>query len=188
MPRIVLPRIILFMACLCLLPSLTGCGTVYKAAVDQRDVGTFVDDGRIESSVRALYVNDDLVKLRDISVNSYLGTVYVVGEFENDRQKMRAVKLARQVDGVRKVTIIPFVKRDDPACGTADELALYAKIKSRLVEDTTIWSTQVDVKTVQCNAVVLGLVASQRDADAIIRHINAVGDVRTVQNYVRIVK
>ena len=181
-------RLLLLCLCLAALSQLTGCGTIYKAAVDERDLNTFVDDGRIESSVRARFINDPVVMLRDVSVNSYLGTVYVVGEFENDRQKMRAVKLARQVDGVRKVTIIPFVKRDDPACGTADELALYAKIKSRLVEDTTIWSTQVDVKTVQCNAVVLGLVASQRDADAIIRHINAVGDVRTVQNYVRIVK
>lgn len=181
-------RIILTIACLCLLTALTGCGTAYKAAVDQRDLGTFVDDGRIESSVRALFVNDDVVKLRDVSVNSYLSTVYVVGEFESDRQKMRAVKLARQVDGVRKVTIVPFQKREDPACGTTDDLALYAKIKSRLVEDGDIWSTQVDVKTVQCNAVVLGLVASQHDADAIIRHINKVDGVRTVQNYVRIVK
>jgi len=174
--------------CLFLLPLLTGCGTVYKAAVDQRDVGTFVDDGRIESSVRALYVNDSVVKLRDVSVNSYLGTVYVVGEFESDAQKMRSVKLARQVDGVRKVTVVPFTKRDDPACGTTDELALYAKIKQLLVADTDIWSTQVDVKTVQCNAVVLGLVASQRDADAILRHVNSVQGVRTVQSYVRIVK
>lgn len=183
-----MPRTLLLIACLCLLPSLTGCGTVYKAAVDQRDVGTFVDDGRIESSVRALYINDDLVKLRDISVNSYLGTVYVVGEFENDKQKMRSVKLARQVDGVRKVTIVPFPKRDDPTCGATDDLALYAKIKAKLVEDADIWSTQVDVKLVQCNAVVLGLVASQRDSNAIIRHVNSVEGVRTVQNLVRIVK
>lgn len=181
-------RTILLIACLCLLPALTGCSTAYKAAVDERDVGTFVDDGRIESSVRALYINDKLVKLRDISVNSYLGTVYVVGEFEGDAQKMRAVKLARQVDGVRKVTVVPFPKRDDPACGTSDDLSLYAKIKARLVEDRDIWSTQVDVKLVQCNAVVLGLVASQRDANAIIRHVNSVEGVRTVQNLVRIVK
>jgi len=40
----------------------------------------------------------------------------------------------------------------------------------------------------RAHAVVLGLVASQRDADAIIRHINRVDGVRTVQNYVRIVK
>jgi hyperosmotically inducible protein len=46
----------------------------------------------------------------------------------------------------------------------------------------------VDVKTVQCNAVVLGLVASQRDADAIVRHVNSVEGVRTVQNFIRIVK
>lgn len=181
-------RMLILFSFLFLLPVLTGCGTMYKAAVDQRDVGTFVDDGRIESSVRALYINDGLVKLRDVSVNSYLGTVYVVGEFESDPQKMRAVKLARQVEGVRKITVVPFAKRDDPTCGTADDLALYAKIKKLLVEDGDIWSTQVDVKTVQCNAVLLGLVASQREADAIVRHVNSVEGVRTVQNLVRIVK
>lgn len=156
--------------------------------MDERDIGTFVDDGRIESSVRARFISDDSVKLRDISVNSYLGTVYIVGEFESDTQKMRSVRLAREVSGVRKVSVVPFPKRDDPTCGTTDDVALYAKIKATLVEDTTIWSTQVDVKTVQCNAVILGLVANQRDADAIVRHVNNVSGVRTVQNLVRIVK
>ncbi|OGR36022.1 MAG: hypothetical protein A2051_02635, partial [Desulfovibrionales bacterium GWA2_65_9] len=166
----------------------SGCGTIYKASVDERDVGTFVDDGRIESSVRARIINDPVVKLRDMSVNSYLGTVYLVGEFDADQQKMRAVRLAKEVDGVRRVTIVPFQKRTDPTCGTTDDLALYAKIKKRLVEDEDIWSTQVDVKVVQCNAVILGLVKSQRDADRIVAHANAVQGVYTVQNYIRIIK
>jgi len=181
-------RLIALLFCLCLTPALGGCGTIYKAAVDERDIGTFVDDGRIESSVRARFISDDTVKLRDMSVNSYLGTVYIVGEFESDTQKMRSVRLAREVSGVRKVSVVPFPKRDDPTCGTTDDVALYAKIKATLVEDTSIWSTQVDVKTVQCNAVILGLVANQRDADAIVRHVNNVSGVRTVQNLVRIVR
>lgn len=181
-------RLILILSALCLLPLLAGCGTVYKAAVDERDLNTFVDDGRIESSVRARILNDDMVKLRDLSVNSYLGTVYLVGEFESDRQKLRAVKLAREVAGVRRVSVVPFEKRENPDCGTADDLALYARIKARLVEDTTIWSTQVDVKTVQCNAVILGLVASQRDADKIVEHVNSTEGVRSVLNLMRIVR
>lgn len=181
-------RALLTLFFLCLPLGLTGCGTIYKAALDERDLGTFVDDGRIESSVRARFLNDDTVKLRDLSVNSYLGVVYVVGEFESDRQKMRAVKLAREVSGVRKVSIVPFQKVDDPACGTADDLALYAKIKAALVQDADVWSTKVDVKTVQCNAVVLGLVPSQRDADRIMGHVSSVEGVRTAQNLMRIVK
>jgi len=168
--------------------SLSGCGTIYKASVDERDVGTFVDDGRIESSVRARIINDPVVKLRDMSVNSYLGTVYLVGEFDADQQKMRAVRLAKEVDGVRRVTVIPFQKREDPTCGTTDDLSLYARIKARLVEDQDVWSTQVDVKVVQCNAVVLGLVKSQNDANRIIAHANAVPGVYTVQNYIRVLK
>jgi hyperosmotically inducible protein len=181
-------RLILCLFCALAVSSLSGCGTIYRASVDERDVGTFVDDGRIESSVRARIISDSVVKLRDLSVNSYLGTVFLVGEFDADQQKMRAVRLAREVDGVRRVTIVPFQKREDPTCGTTDDLALYAKAKARLVEDTDIWSTQVDIKMVQCNAVVLGLVKSQRDADQIIAHVNAVEGIRTVQNYIRIIK
>ena len=181
-------RLILCLFCMFALGSLTGCGTIYKAAVDERDVGSFVDDGRIESSVRARIINDSVVKLRDMSVNSYLGTVYLVGEFDSDQEKMRAVRLAREVDGVRRVTVIPFQKRANPTCGASDDLALYARIKERLVEDTVVWSTQVDVKVVQCNVVILGLVKSQRDADRIVAHANAVDGVYTVQNFIRIIK
>jgi len=181
-------RAALLLFCLVALPILTGCSTIYKAAVDERDIGTFVDDGRIESSVRARFISDDAVRLRDVSVNSYLGTVYIVGEFESDAQKMRAKQLSMEVSGVRRVTIVPFPQRDDPTCGTTDDLALYAKIKGTLVEDSNIWSTHVDVKTVQCNAIILGLVASQREADAIVRHVNETSGVRTVQSLVRIIK
>ncbi|MBU1042157.1 MAG: BON domain-containing protein [Proteobacteria bacterium] len=181
-------RLILCLLFALAMTSLSGCGTIYKASVDERDVGTFADDSRIESSVRARIINDPVVKLRDLSVNSYLGTVYLVGEFDADQQKMRAVRLAREVDGVRRVTIIPFQKQVDPTCGTTDDLALYAKIKQRLVEDRDIWSTQVDVKVVQCNVVILGLVKSQHDADRIVAHANAVQGVYTVQNYIRIMK
>lgn len=179
-------RAIALLFFLSVLPGLAGCGTIYKAAVDQRDIGTFVDDGRIESSVRARFINDDAVKLRDLSVNSYLGTVYIVGEFESDAQKMRSKQLAMEVSGVRRVTIVPFPKRDDPTCGTTDDIALYAKIKASLVEDSNIWSTHVDVKTVQCNAVILGIVDSQREADTIFKHVRGTDGVRGVQNLMRI--
>lgn len=181
-------RLLLLCFCLAALSQLAGCGTIYKAAVDERDLNTFVDDGRIESSVRARFVNDPVVMLRDMSVNSYLGTVYIVGEFESDSQKMRAVKLAREVGGVQKVSVVPFPKREDPECGLKEDLTLYAKIKSGLVQDQDVWSTQVDVKLVQCNAVVLGLVKSRNDANRIIAHVNEVSGVRTVQNLMRIVK
>lgn len=178
-------RMIFLAVILLTLPGLSGCGTIYKASVDERDVGTFVDDGRIESTVRARFVQDSMVKLRDISVNSYRGHVYLVGEFEGDAQKMRAVKLTQGVTGVGKVTVVPFPKRDDPTCGTQEELALYAKIKARLVQDRDIWSTQVDIKVVQCNVVMVGLVATQREVGEILAHVNSVEGVRTVQNYIR---
>lgn len=181
--RRLLPAILLL-----LLPLFGGCATAYKAAMDERDLGTFVDDGRIESSVRARILNDESVLLRDLSVNSYLGAVYLVGEFESDRQKLRAVKLAREVAGVVRVVVVPFQKLENPPCDTADDLSLYARIKARLVQDGDVWSTQVDVKVVQCTAVILGLVASQRDADRVVQHVNQEEGVRGVQNLLRIVR
>jgi hyperosmotically inducible protein len=181
-------RRLLLLFVLLALPHLAGCATIYKASVDERDVGTYADDGRIESTLRARLMQDDLVKLRDISVNAYNGNVYLVGEFETAPQKMRAVKIAHGVAGVGRVTVVPFPKREDPTCGTSDDLSLYAKIKASLVQDRDIWSTQVDIKVVQCNVVLLGLVASPADADAIVAHANAEEGVRTVQNLIRIVR
>ncbi len=165
-----------------------GCGTIYGVAMDERTVGQQTSDKRIEAAVFQAFVDDKTVKARDISTFCFTGDVYLVGEIESAEQKARAEQIARKVEGVKALTSYLLPKKEDPTCGTADNLGLVAKVKAALIGDKEIWSTNVEVKAVQCRVVLLGLVGSAAEARKAEADAKAVSGVRAVQSYLRAAK
>jgi hyperosmotically inducible protein len=162
-----------------------GC-TVYDVAVEERNVGDYANDEKIAFLIEKDFLADDLVKYMDFDASSYEGLVYIVGEYESRAQVDRAIEIAKSVPGVRSVTTYLLPKKADDSCGTTDNLNLYAKVKSLLVNDKDIWSTNVEIKTVQCHVVLLGIVGSATERDKIIAHAKSVDGVRSVKSFLRI--
>ncbi|MGD8514641.1 MAG: BON domain-containing protein [Granulosicoccaceae bacterium] len=75
----------------------------YYVGKDERSVGQITEDGVITSKVNAKYVNDNLVKARDINVDTYNNVVYLYGHVDSQAAYDRAVALARSVKGVKQV-------------------------------------------------------------------------------------
>lgn len=183
MKRLLVPVFVLaVLACTVLLQ---GC-TVYKAAVDERNVGTIASDEKITLLIKKEFLNDDSVKYLDYDVASYHGHVFIMGEYESRAQADQAIALARSVEGVRKVSTYLLPKRENDACGTFDSLELEASIKKRLIEDKDIWSTNVDVYMVQCNAVLVGIVGSTAERNRAIAHAKSVAGVRSVKSFLKV--
>ena len=165
---------------------MTGCITdIYKSAVDERSMGEQYDDQSITMSIRKKFVEDEKVKYFDISTYVYNGHVYLVGEYEAADQKNQAVKLARQVEGVKSVTDYFLPKKEDKTCGTTDNLGLSAKVKKDLIGDKEISSTQIEVKALQCNIVLLGLVSTADEISKAVSHAKAVEGVRSVKSFLK---
>lgn len=162
-----------------------GC-TVYNVAVEERSVGDYASDEKITFLIEEQFLEDDLVKYMDFDASSYEGLVYIVGEYESRAQVNRAVEIAKSVEGVRTVTTYILPKRENDPCGTTDNLELYASLKKELVADKNVWSTNVEIKTVQCNIVLLGIVGSSAERDRIVSHAKATPGVRSVKSYLRI--
>jgi len=165
---------------------MAGCTTIYKSAVDERSLGEQYDDQKITMAIRNKFSNDDKIKYFDISTYVYDGHVFLVGEYENADQKNQAVELARQVEGVKSVTDHFLPKKKDESCGTTANLELLAKVKKNLIGDGDISSTQIEVKALQCNIILLGLVASADEISKAIAHAKAVEGVRSVKSYLEI--
>ncbi len=145
-----------------LLFSLPSCA-VYNAAVDERGLSTQAQDDWIEANIKKLLYQDEEAKLSDISVHSYEGRVYLVGEYDYPRQVDRAVKLAKSVAHVVSVQSVFWEKKEHEACGTFDDLSLRTKIRSELIQRSDLTSPNVDVAVVQCNVVLLGLLGSRTE-------------------------
>lgn len=181
-------RIIALMIILAFAAANSGCGTIYGAAVDERNVKTIAADTAIKAKIVKRLVDDEIVKALDISVSSYYGQAYLIGEYAHASQKDQAIKLAKGVEGVKGVTHYLLKKEKDGACGTKENLSLTAKVKGKLIKDKNIWSTNIDVKTMQCTVVLWGLVGTSSEVSKAIAHAKSVEGVKKVKTFLKSTK
>jgi osmotically-inducible protein OsmY len=74
--------------------------------------GDFVDDSVITTKVKSSFVADSTVSALDISVETTQGVVNLTGIVNNEQERQRAIQIAQETDGVKKVdTRNLFVKR-----------------------------------------------------------------------------
>jgi osmotically-inducible protein OsmY len=95
-----------------------------------------------------------------------------------------------------------FTKKDEPRAdcrlspqtnklenqGTDENLEIVGKVKARLVGDKEIWSTNIDIKSIQCRVVLYGLVGSKKEINKAIAHAKSVEGVRGVKSFLTSVK
>jgi len=77
----------------------------------QESSGQAVDDGVVTAKVKAALVADPVTKAHQINVETFKGTVQLSGFVETDEARTRALQLARDVEGVRKVKDAMEVRR-----------------------------------------------------------------------------
>jgi hyperosmotically inducible protein len=173
--------------------SILGCTTIassvgnsaYGLAVDRRKVGTIAEDTKIVITILTKFIDDDVVNAQDISTYCYDGHVYLIGEYESKEQKKRSLQIAKSVDGVKFVSSYLSLKNSNNSCGSFDNLAISAKVRMRLIADKDILSTNVDIKTVNCTAVLLGIVGSEQEIQQIVTHALSVTGINGVKTYLK---
>jgi hyperosmotically inducible protein len=171
-----------------LLTTLNGCTIVYTTVVDERSVKTIASDTKIKSKILAKFIDDDTVKTLDISASCYEGHVYLIGEYDTIKQKQRAIEIAKNIEGVESVTTYLLPKNENSPCGTKENIEITARVKAKLVGDMDIWSTNVDVKTIQCIVVLWGLVGSDEQVQKSIEHAKEVDGVKNVKSFLKVAK
>lgn len=74
-----------------------------KAAVAASKVGETLEQGSLTAKIKAKMVLDDMVKARDINVTTTGSTVTLAGTVHSEKERERAVALARETAGVTRV-------------------------------------------------------------------------------------
>jgi osmotically-inducible protein OsmY len=87
--------------------AVVGC----SSTPTQQPAEQAVDDGVVTAKVKAALVADPVTKAHQINVETFKGTVQLSGFVESDEARVRALQLARDVNGVRKVKDAMEVRR-----------------------------------------------------------------------------
>jgi hyperosmotically inducible protein len=173
---------------LILLFVLSGCGAAivggaayggYKGATDKRSIGTMVDDSVISSTIKTKMIADEFVKARNIDVDVLNGIVYLLGVVESESQKRIAADIARGVEGVRGIENQLAVGKTTTGRVLKDTV-LTTKIKTGLLKDPDITSTNVDVDTYNNVVSLTGIVKSSSEKNKILNIVRKIAGNRQV--------
>jgi hyperosmotically inducible periplasmic protein len=78
---------------------LMGCAST----PEQRSTGEVIDDAAITTKVKTSLLGDPMVSAFAISVETSRGTVSLTGIVNSSGERARAIQIAQEVGGVRKV-------------------------------------------------------------------------------------
>jgi osmotically-inducible protein OsmY len=79
-------------------------GTAGCSATPTREsTGEYIDNSTITAKVKASFASDEVVKARQINVDTFRGVVQLSGFVDSAAEKERAGALAAKVQGVREV-------------------------------------------------------------------------------------
>ena len=171
---------------------MTGCSreaTIAPSATvtPPISVGTEIDDTIVTTRVKAAMVGELELKGADVKVETRKGVVQLSGFAETQAQVMRAIAVARAIDGVKDVENGMTLKASEITVGNkVDDSVITTKVKSVLLADASIKS--FDIATVTSKGVVQlsGFVNNQGQIDQALKLTRAVEGVQSVANEMRI--
>lgn len=160
---------------------LTGCMTAYKAATDERPVSVQASDATIVAKIRKGFL-DAIPKSVGLDVFCHEGHVVLAGVPDPPPAGERAAAIARAVEGVKRVDSY-FLPSQPSRLG---DLAIGAKVKTKIVGDVDLRVSQVDMTVVAGHVVLTGIVDRQEKIDRIIHHARSVDGVVAVKSFMRL--
>lgn len=135
-------------------------GLTLATACSQTDAG-------ITTSVKTKFASDDLVKARNINVDTQGGVVTLTGYVQNAQEEAKALQIAREQRGVTNV--VDHLEIEPPAAPTtgSDRLTgdpgITAEIKTKMLADTSVAGLKIDVDTKDGVVTLTGNLASQAE-------------------------
>lgn len=172
----------------CALPVvLAGAGTAGAVVVaEERSVSDVVDDSGIRLAINRKWLETDTTIFTNLTTRVTEGRVLITGVVAEPQQRLDAVRIAWQVDGVREV--INEIDVAEPAgfSGYSRDTAISAQVESRLLFDTSIQSINYSVVTENRVVYLMGIAQDDAERARVIDHARQIPYVRRVVDYTRL--
>lgn len=149
----------------------TPWGAVYEVARDERSLADITADKEKVTEIKSALVKKDGKLGLAVKTYCFLGRVTLLGQLDDEAFQSFAVATAKKTKGVKDVATY-WEKPGKEGTTTAD-LEIAAKLRTTLVGDKSLSSTQIETEVFGGKVYLLGLVRSQRDADKAVAHAKA---------------
>lgn len=164
-----------------------GAGaTAGNAVAEEREVSEVVDDTAIQLRINRLWLDTDPDLLAQLSTTVTEGRVLVTGTASDPEQRVTAIRLVWQVDGVREVINEVEVANSEGIVGFGRDAAITTQLRSRILFDTAVRSINYNIDTAGGVVYLMGIAQDQAEADRVVAHARQIPYVTRIVSYVRL--
>ena len=171
---------------------LSGCvellvgaaATTGLAIVEERSVGDAVDDLTTRAELNQLFFKDDIDLYRDVSFSVIEGRVLLKGSVPTPEDRVRALRIAWQADGVREVINEIQVTDESGILDYARDTWISTQLKGKLLVDTDVFSINYSVETVNGTVYIIGIAQDEAELERVMEHARSIEDVKRVVSHV----
>lgn len=176
-------------------PLLSGCAglalgagaTLGVAAAQEGGIQGAASDTAIKVQISDAWFRHDVEMYRRLGVTVKEGRVLVTGTLPLPDDRVEAIRLVWQIDGVQQV--INEIRVDDKGAtvGTyANDAWITGQVKTLMVFDKQVQSINYTVETVAGTVYLMGIGQSQGELNRVINHARNTRGVKNVVSYVRL--
>ncbi|MEO3432441.1 BON domain-containing protein [Inquilinus sp. CAU 1745] len=155
------------------------------AAAQERSVSDAISDQAIRISINDLWLREDLEMYNRLSLTVTEGRVLVTGQVPTPEERVTAIRLVWQVDGVKEVINEIQVADSGGLSGYARDAWISTQLRSRLAFDGSVSALNYSIDTVGGTIYIMGIAQNQAELDRVIAHARNIPYVQRVVPYVR---
>lgn len=165
----------------------TGAGAaVGVASVQEGGISRAVDDARIQIAINDLWFRYDVDTFRKLDLTISHGRVLITGIVQDPEDRVEAVRLAWQPEGVTQVLNEIRVAEGRGITGFARDTWISARIRGAITFDSEVQSVNYSIDTVKGIVYLIGGAQDQAELNRVIEIARTVPDVDQVVSYVKI--
>lgn len=155
------------------------------AVAQERSVSDAISDQAIRISINDLWLRESLEMYNRLSLTVTEGRVLVTGQVPTPEERVTAIRLVWQVDGVREVINEVQVADSGGISGYARDAWISTQLRSRLAFDGSVSALNYSIDTVGGTIYIMGIAEDQAELDRVIAHARNIPYVQRVVPYVR---
>ena len=171
----------------CAAPLLIGAAgtTVVKASEERGLTGAF-DDAAIHTAISELWFKADLDLYQRMNLTVDDGRALVTGRAATPDQRVNAIRLVWQADGVKEVINDVTVDNQSTVLDSARDSWISTKLRAALLLDSGIHSTNYSIDVVNGVVYLMGVARSRQELNAVVAHAKSLARVQGVVSHVRL--
>lgn len=185
----------LFPVCTCLAAAyLSGCvplvagaaATTGVAVVQERSVGSALDDTAMDANINALLLGESGALFRKVGVEVLEGRVLLTGVVPTPEDRIKATMVAWRSPGVKEVINELQVSDKTGIVNYSKDAWITTLLRAKILTDSNILDINYSVETVNGVIYLIGIAQNQGELDRVTNYARNISGVERVVSYVRV--